>query len=74
MLTQETNKVETYKEQPLKAARQEKEKQAWKTQGAGEEAKRRTRVGLADLGRAWDWLEEDYLSDISAAALELNSR
>lgn len=60
-LTCETNKVETYKEQPLKTPRQEKEKQAWKTQGAGEEETANS-AGLADSGVPGTGLEEDYLS------------
>ncbi|XP_011949470.1 PREDICTED: parathyroid hormone-related protein isoform X1 [Cercocebus atys] len=72
-LTQETNKVETYKEQPLKTPgkiffckpgkRKEQEKK-----------KRRTRSFFLDSGVTGSGLEGDHLSDTSTTSLELDSR
>ena len=72
-LTQETNKVETYKEQPLKTPGKKKKSKPGKRKEQ-EKKKRRTRSTWLTSGVAGTGLEEDYLYDISTTSLELSSR
>ncbi|KAM9672615.1 parathyroid hormone-related protein [Trichechus inunguis] len=74
-LTQETNKVETYKEQPLKTPGKKKKGKPGKRKEQ-EKKKRRTRSAWLDSGAAGNGLEGDHPSDISAtsSSLELNLR
>ncbi|XP_049738674.1 parathyroid hormone-related protein isoform X1 [Elephas maximus indicus] len=70
-LTQETNKVETYKEQPLKTPGKKKKGKPGKRKEQ-EKKKRRTRSAWLDSGVLGSRLEGDHLSDISATSLESN--
>ncbi|KAF6340279.1 parathyroid hormone-related protein [Rhinolophus sinicus] len=72
-LTQETNKVEPYKEQPLKTPGKKKKGKPGKRKEQ-EKKKRRTRSAWLNSGVAGSGLEGDHLSDISATSLELNFR
>uniref|UniRef100_A0A8C6DXE6 Parathyroid hormone-related protein n=1 Tax=Moschus moschiferus TaxID=68415 RepID=A0A8C6DXE6_MOSMO len=72
-LTQETNKVETYKEQPLKTTGKKKKSKPGKRKEQ-EKKKRRTRSAWLTSDAAGTGLEEDYPSDISTTSLELSSR
>uniref|UniRef100_A0A8D2D8N3 Parathyroid hormone-related protein n=1 Tax=Sciurus vulgaris TaxID=55149 RepID=A0A8D2D8N3_SCIVU len=72
-LTQETNKVETYKEQPLKTPGKKKKGKPGKRKEQ-EKKKRRTRSAWLNSGAAGSGLDVDHLSDISAASMELSSR
>nr|AAA60216.1 parathyroid-like protein precursor [Homo sapiens] len=72
-LTQETNKVETYKEQPLKTPGKKKKGKPGKRKEQ-EKKKRRTRSAWLDSGVTGSGLEGDHLSDTSTTSLELDSR
>ncbi|XP_045869080.1 parathyroid hormone-related protein isoform X2 [Meles meles] len=72
-LTQETNKVETYKEQPLKTPGKKKKGKPGKRKEQ-EKKKRRTRSAWLNSGMAGSGREGDYPYDISATSLELNLR
>ncbi|XP_005871906.1 parathyroid hormone-related protein [Myotis yumanensis] len=72
-LTQETNKVETYKEQPLKTPGKKKKGKPGKRKEQ-EKKKRRTRSAWLHAGVAGSGLEGDHLSDISGTSLELAFR
>uniref|UniRef100_A0ABI7XJU9 Parathyroid hormone-related protein n=3 Tax=Felidae TaxID=9681 RepID=A0ABI7XJU9_FELCA len=72
-LTQETNKVETYKEQPLKTPGKKKKGKPGKRKEQ-EKKKRRTRSAWLNSGVAGSGLDGDHPCDISATSLELNLR
>ncbi|XP_004449366.1 parathyroid hormone-related protein [Dasypus novemcinctus] len=72
-LTQETNKVDTYKEQPLKAPGKKKKGKPGKRKEQ-EKKKRRTRSAGLSPGVAGSGLDGDPLADAPAASLELDLR
>ncbi|XP_075408038.1 parathyroid hormone-related protein [Tenrec ecaudatus] len=72
-LTQETNKVEPYKEQPQKTPGKKKKGKPGKRKEQ-EKKKRRTRSAWLDSRVAGSGLEGDQLSDISTTSLEHNLR
>lgn len=72
-LTQETNKVETYKEQPLKTPGKKKKGKPGKRKEQ-EKKKRRTRSAWLNSDMAASGLEGDHLADISTTSLEFNFR
>nr|Q9GLC7.1 RecName: Full=Parathyroid hormone-related protein; Short=PTH-rP; Short=PTHrP; Contains: RecName: Full=Osteostatin; Flags: Precursor [Oryctolagus cuniculus]AAG13414.1 parathyroid hormone-related protein [Oryctolagus cuniculus] len=72
-LTQETNKVEPYKEQPLKTPGKKKKGKPGKRKEQ-EKKKRRTRSAWPLSAGAGSGLAGDHLSDISEPEPELDSR
>ncbi|XP_048206974.1 parathyroid hormone-related protein [Perognathus longimembris pacificus] len=72
-LTQETNKVEPYKEQPLKTSGKKKKAKPGKRKEQ-EKKKRRTRSALRDLGDTSSKVDVAHHADPSAAWLGLHSR
>lgn len=70
-LTQETNKVETYKEQPLKTPGKKKKSKPGKRK---EQEKKKRRTRSAWLGTAGSGLLEDPLPHTSKTSLEPSSR
>ncbi|ELW72513.1 Parathyroid hormone-related protein [Tupaia chinensis] len=72
-LTQETNKVETYKEQPLKTPGKKKKGKPGKRKEQ-EKKKRRTRSAWLNSGVAGSGLDGDHLADIFTTTLEPDLR
>ncbi|KAM8981646.1 parathyroid hormone-related protein isoform X1 [Sarcophilus harrisii] len=70
-LTQETNKAQTYKEQPLRTSNKKKKGKPGKRKEQ-EKKKRRTRSTWLNSGVAGSGVEGIHLSDISGTTLDLN--
>ncbi|XP_072510559.1 parathyroid hormone-related protein isoform X4 [Notamacropus eugenii] len=72
-LTQETNKAQTYKEQPVRTSNKKKKGKPGKRKEQ-EKKKRRTRSAWLNSGVAGSGVEGVHLSDISGTTLDLNLR